>query len=188
LSFYSEIELREIGFKSIGENVLISKKTSIYAPETISIGDNVRIDDFCVLSGGGKGIKIGSYVHIAVFCSIFGRGGVTLEDFTTTSSRCAIYSISDDTSGLSMTNPTVPDKYLNVHEAEVIIKKHGGLGTNCTVLPGVIIGEGAAVGAHTLVIKDLEPWGVYCGSPAKKIKMRDKNVLELEKGFLKSKL
>lgn len=67
-SFYSTDELSKIGFKHIGNNVLLSKKTSIYGVENISIGDNTRIDDFCILSGN---ITIGNYVHIAAFCSLF---------------------------------------------------------------------------------------------------------------------
>jgi serine acetyltransferase len=50
-SFLSREKLMEIGFKSIGENVLLSSKASIYGPENIEIGNNVRIDDFCILSG-----------------------------------------------------------------------------------------------------------------------------------------
>ena len=53
MGFYSREQLEKIGFKSLGENVLISDKTSIYSPENISIGNNVRIDDFSVLSAGG---------------------------------------------------------------------------------------------------------------------------------------
>lgn len=53
MGFYTREELERIGFKSIGENVLISDKTSIYSPQNISIGNNVRIDDYCVLSAGG---------------------------------------------------------------------------------------------------------------------------------------
>ncbi len=53
MGFYTRKELERIGFKSIGENVLISDKTSIYSPQNISIGNNVRIDDYCVLSAGG---------------------------------------------------------------------------------------------------------------------------------------
>ena len=60
-SFYSDEELKKIRFKSLGENVLISKKASIYSPEKIIIGNNVRIDDFCILSGN---IQIGNHVHI----------------------------------------------------------------------------------------------------------------------------
>jgi len=63
-SYYSKIELSQIGFKSLGDNVLISKKTSFYGISRICIGNNVRIDDFCVLSAGIGGIFIGNYVHI----------------------------------------------------------------------------------------------------------------------------
>lgn len=58
-NFYNEVELKNLGLKSYGENVLISKKCSIYGAENIEIGNNVRIDDFCILSGE---IKIGNCV------------------------------------------------------------------------------------------------------------------------------
>ena len=53
MGFYSREQLKKIGFKSLGKNVLISDKTSIYSPENISIGNNVRVDDFSILSAGG---------------------------------------------------------------------------------------------------------------------------------------
>lgn len=58
MGFYSREQLEKIGFKSLGENVLISDKTSIYSPENISIGNNVRVDDFSILSAGGGGTLI----------------------------------------------------------------------------------------------------------------------------------
>ncbi|EAO54015.1 O-acetyltransferase (cell wall biosynthesis) [Bacillus thuringiensis serovar israelensis ATCC 35646] len=70
-SFYSQEELKKIGFLSVGKNVLISKKASIYNPGAISIGNHVRIDDFCILSGK---ITIGSYSHISAVYSVIWRG------------------------------------------------------------------------------------------------------------------
>ena len=67
-SFYSIDEIKKIGFKSIGNNVLISKKASFYNAETMVIGNNVRIDDFCILSGI---IEIRDYVHIAAYSGLF---------------------------------------------------------------------------------------------------------------------
>lgn len=183
-SFYSLDELKEIGFKHFGKNVKISRKCSIYMPETISIGDNVRIDDFCCLVGGEKGINIGSFVHIAFFCIILGNGGVTLKDFSGLSSRVTLYSATDDYSGASLTNPTVPKEYLNVTQGEIVLNKHVIVGTNSTILPNVAIGEGSSIGAHSLVTKDLDSWGVYVGTPAKKIKDRKKDLLEMEKNLI----
>lgn len=60
-SFFSESELKAIGFLKYGKNVLVSRKASIYNPEQMVLGDNIRIDDFCILSGN---IKLGSYIHI----------------------------------------------------------------------------------------------------------------------------
>ncbi|MCB6803967.1 hypothetical protein LI178_31950, partial [Enterocloster bolteae] len=53
--------LKAIGFLKYGKNVLVSRKASIYNPEQMVLGDNIRIDDFCILSGN---IKLGSYIHI----------------------------------------------------------------------------------------------------------------------------
>ena len=181
-SFYSEEELKEIGFKSIGNNVLFSRKCCIYGAQNISIGNNVRIDDFCILSGK---IEIGNHVHIAAGVMLFGGDyGIILEDFVGISSRCAVYAASDDYSGQALTNPTVPDEFRNVIGGTVVFKKHSIVGSGCTVLPNVIVGEGTSIGSMSLVNKSLDDWGIYIGIPCKRIKERSKHVLELEKDLL----
>jgi galactoside O-acetyltransferase len=176
-SFYNEEELKALGLKAYGENVLISRKCSIYGAENISLGSNVRIDDFCVLSGK---ITVGSYVHIAVATLLYGgTAGITLEDYTCASSRCAIYAISDDYSGEHMTNAAVPDRYTGVTAAPVVMEKHSIIGTGCTVFPGVTVAEGCSVGAMSLVNRSTQPWGIYMGIPARRVKERSKKLLEL---------
>ena len=178
-SFYCEEELKEIGFKSIGTNVLISKKCSIYGAQNISIGSNVRIDDFCILSGK---IQIGNYVHIAAGVMLFGGDyGIILEDFVGISSRCAVYAASDDYSGGALTNPTIPDKFRKVTGGTVWFKRHSLVGSGCTVLPNVLVGEGTSIGSMSLVNKSLDDWGICIGIPCKRIKERSKKLLELEK-------
>ena len=71
-SFLSSEELKNFGFKAIGTNVFISRKVSIYSPQSISIGNNVRVDDFCILSGN---ITLGSYIHISAYTALYGRNG-----------------------------------------------------------------------------------------------------------------
>ncbi len=178
-SFYSNEELQEIGFKSFGKNVLISRKTSIYNPQNIVIGNNVRIDDFCVLSGK---ITIGNHVHIAAYVSLFaGNAGIEVNNYAGLSSRCAVYAASDDYSGEALTNPTIPDEFRNVINEKVVIGKHVVVGTGSTILPGVEIGEGTSVGSMSLINKSLDPWGIYVGIPCKRIKDRSKKMLEFEK-------
>ncbi|MCF0124436.1 MAG: acyltransferase [Clostridia bacterium] len=181
-SFFSEEELKCIGFKKVGKNVLVSKKSSIYGATNISIGDNVRIDDFSILSGK---IKIGNNVHVSAYVGLFGgEYGIEIESFSSISSRCVIYALTDDYSGMGLANPTVPDKFRLVKGGKVWLKKHSLIGTGTTILPGVTLGEGVSVGSMSLVNKSLEDWGIYVGIPCKKIKDRKKHILELEKRFL----
>lgn len=175
-SFYSDEELKKIRFKSLGENVLISKKASIYSPEKIIIGNNVRIDDFCILSGN---IQIGNHVHISAFVALYGKEKIIINDFCGCSTRCTIYSATDDFSGRYMISPMVPDEFTNVTGGEVILEKYVQLGANTVVMPNIKIKEGTAVGAMSFVNKDLEQWSIYAGIPCKKIKERNKNIIAL---------
>lgn len=182
MGYYTFLELQEIGFKSLGENVKISNKASIYEAEKIEIGDNSRIDDFCVISGK---VIIGKHVHIAPFCLVAGgEKGIILDDFSGLAYSVQVFTQSDDYSGKTMTNPTVLDKYKNEIKKQVIIKKHSIVGASSIIMPGVILSEGTSVGAMSLIRKTTEPWSIYLGNPAKKIKNRSKDLLLLEKEFL----
>ncbi|MGL6373608.1 hypothetical protein ACSZMY_08200 [Aeromonas hydrophila] len=81
MAYLNVQQLQDMGFLSIGSNVLISDKASIYGAARIRIGSNVRIDDFCVLSAGSGGIDIGDYIHIAVYSSLIGAGKIIISDF-----------------------------------------------------------------------------------------------------------
>ena len=174
-----EIEL--IGFASVGNNVLISDKAAIYNPSNISIGDNVRIDDFCVLSAGDGGIQIGSYIHIAVYTCLIGKGLIQLSDFCNISSRVSIYSSNDDYSGSYMTNPMVDSKFTNVNHQDVYIGKHVIVGSGCVVLPGSELEDGCGIGALSLVSGQIPKLEIYAGIPAKFIKKRKRKIFEIEK-------
>ncbi len=173
-----------MGFKSVGVDVRLSDRASFYNCAAISLGDRVRIDDFCVLSAGVGGIAIGSHIHIAVYTSLIGAGRIVLEDFCNLSSRVAIYSSSDDYSGQRMTNPMVPEEFTGVTHAPVTLGKHVIVGCGSVILPGVSLGEGAAVGSLCLVQNDCRPFGIYAGTPARFIKERQRDLLALEAAFL----
>lgn len=175
-SFYTRKELFKIGFKTLGKNVLISRFARFYGIENIQIGSNVRIDDFCILSGN---IKIGNFIHISAYSALFGNAGIEIEDFSGVSPRCTLYSATDDFSGDFLIGPMVDLKYRNVIEGKILIKKYCQLGSNCVVFPGVTINDGVAVGAMSLVNKDLESWKIYKGVPAKYFKERSKKILQL---------
>jgi len=173
-SFYNEKELINLGLKSIGKNVLISRKASIYSPHKIAVGNNVRIDDFCILSGE---IKLGTFVHIAAFCALYGRNKIIMEDYISLSAKTIIYSASDDFNGEYLFGPTVPEEFRNVKGGTVLIKRYSMIGAGSIVFPNITIGEGTAVGAMSLVNKSLSEWGIYAGIPVKFIKKRSKLLL-----------
>lgn len=184
--FLTKSELIQKGFKSIGENVLISNLTSIYNAKNIEIGSNVRIDDFCILSAGEGGIKIGNNIHIACYVSMIGAGKITLEDFSQVSSRVVILSSSDDFSGNFLVGPCISSEFTNVKSSPVRLMKHSVVGTGSTILPNVTLYTGAAVGAMSLVKDDVNEFEIVVGIPAKKIKDRDRKILEMELKYLES--
>ena len=182
MAYLTTEQLHEMGFKSLGKNVKISDKASIYNADQIEIGDNARIDDFCVISGR---VKIGRNVHIAPLCLVAGgEEGITLSDFSGLAYQVQIFAQSDDYSGKTLTNPTVPSEYKKEYKKSVFLGKHVIIGAGSIVFPGVHIAEGCSVGALTLVNKSTEEWGIYLGNPAKRIKDRKKDLLALEKDYL----
>lgn len=183
-SFYSDDELNLLGLKHYGKNVKISRKASIYSPQNIEIGDNVRIDDFCILSGF---IKLMDYIHISAYSAMYGRFGIVMDSYTGLSPRCIIFSASDDFSGEYMIGPMLPAEYINVKGGKVHIKENVQIGANTIVLPGITIHEGTVVGAMSLVNANLESWGIYAGIPVRRIKDRKKRVDDLKKQFLLAK-
>ncbi|AEF24128.1 acyltransferase [Pseudomonas fulva] len=184
MGLLSQDQIREMGFAHVGSNARLSDRASFYNCAKITIADNVRIDDFCVLSAGEGGIVIESNVHIAVYSSLIGAGKIEIDKYCNISSRVSIYSSNDDYSGTTMTNPTIPDAFKNVTNADVTIGRHVIIGSGAIILPGVELQEGVAVGALSLIKSDCQSFGVYIGVPAKRTQERKRDLLEVERAFL----
>ena len=180
--YYNEIDIKNEGFRRLGKNIKIARNCTIINVENISIGNNVRIDAYTTIIASGDGyVDIGSYVHIGTCCLMIGGDGIIMEDFSNLSHGSKIYSRADDMSGEYLVNPLVPEELTNVSKGCVTLKRHSVIGTSSVLLPGITVGEGAVVGALSLVNKNLPGWGVYFGASARKIGERSKKLLELEK-------
>ncbi|MDR4461409.1 MAG: acyltransferase [Nitrospirales bacterium] len=183
--YYTNVELEKAEFKSLGHNVSIAKNCTIIGTKNISIGNNVRIDGFCSIIAAEEGfVELGSYIHIGCYCLLIAGAGIVMKDFSCISHGVKIFTRTDDFSGKYLTNPTVPKKYTGVTNGRVTLSKHVLVGASTVVLPNIIIGEGSSIGAQSLVTKSLDSWGVYVGSPAKRIKPRSNHLLELEKQLM----
>lgn len=175
--YLSKEEIEKIGFRSVGEDVLISDKACFYGASKMTIGNHVRIDDFCIFVGN---IILGDYIHIAGYTGLHAsHGSITMGSYSTLSSRVAVYAASDDYSGEAMTNSVVPSNLTHVISSDIVIGEHAIVGTGSTLLPGAVLQEGTAVGAMSLVKSILEPWAIYAGIPCKRLRGRNKMPLSL---------
>jgi galactoside O-acetyltransferase len=171
--------LKKAGFREVGVNVQISKNCTIVGPENVSVGNNVRIDGYSIVSASTGSLKIGHNVHIGAYSYLVCKRGITIGSYSTLSQGVRIYTVSDDYSGMTMTNPTISSRYKNLLEGEVILSDHVIIGSGSIILPNVTLGVGAAVGALSMVKSSLPEWGIYAGVPARLIRSRRQDLLEL---------
>jgi acetyltransferase-like isoleucine patch superfamily enzyme len=162
-----------------GKNCKISNKISVFNDDIV-IGENVRIDDFCLLSGH---ITIGSHIHIAAGNYFYGGSGIVLHDFAQVAPGCLFISESDDFSGDSMVGPQVPMAYKPHYKRGLVtVGDHVVIGAKSMVFPGVTIGAGSAIGAFTMVRHDIPPWTIIAGGGYRAERSRE--ILELSEEFL----
>lgn len=172
---YTPEELAAMGFKSLGKGLMISRKASFYGTSRISIGDNVRIDDFCILSGE---VTLGSHIHISAYAALYGSMGIELEDYTGVSPRATLFSAMDDFGGDYLIGPIHPEETTHVTGGKILLKRYAQIGSGTTLFPAVTIGEGTVVGAMSLVRKSLPDWVVAAGIPARVLRERSKGLLQ----------
>jgi galactoside O-acetyltransferase len=184
-NYLTEHDLKDFGFKSIGKNVRISSDARIYGQENISIGNDVRIDDFVIFSAASGTIEIGSCVFIARGCHLSGTFGIQIRDFSTMAANTIVYSASDDYTGRYLTGQAIPSAFTTRIGGPVVIEKHVIVGSSCTIIGSCIIREGCSIGSMTLVNEDLEAWGIYVGIPARRLKDRSKDLLKMEQEFIR---
>jgi galactoside O-acetyltransferase len=158
--------------KHMGEGVLIDAGVCIQNPRAVSIGDYVLLSNYVTIEGG-MGVTLGKRIHVASYSLIQGSGTVEIGDYAVISAGCRIYSgTSTYEGGRRMTSPMLPYEQNYVRKGKITIGKDAFLGVGTIVMPGVTIGEGAIVGAGALVLKDIPPWTIAVGVPARPIKKR----------------
>jgi acetyltransferase-like isoleucine patch superfamily enzyme len=178
MGMLSPEQVKQLGLAAVGDDVAISDRCSVYGAGSITIGDHVRIDDFAILTAR-QPMVIGSYVHISAFAFLSGLFGIIIEDFVNISPHATLLSGNDDFSGQWLPGPLVPEALRNLQGGCIHLGQHSMVGAYSVVLPGVSFGEGAAVGALSLVKVQLAPWGIYGGVPARLIRRRERRLEEL---------
>ena len=177
MSFYTEEELCTLGLQTYGSNVKISRYSRIYNPQSISIGNNVRIDDFCLLSAGNNPFVIEDNVHISAGVYIYGTSGFCIRSYSNISSGVKVFTVNDDYSGDYLVGATVPEEYRNVKKEPVTIDCYCVIGANSVVLPGCNLAQGVAIGANSFVNIPCKEWSIYAGTPIRYVKQRSNKML-----------
>ena len=109
----------------------------------------------------GKNIKVGKNVFINACCRFQDQGGIEIGDGSLIGHNTTIATLNHDFN---------PDKRANLHPSPVKIGKNVWIGSDCTILPGVEIGDGAVIGAGSVVTKNVPANSIAVGSPARVIK------------------
>lgn len=175
--------LEQLGFAALGDDVLIHPTCVLVGCGRISIGSHVRIDPFCVLTMSAD-LVIGDRVHVSAHASLLGAGGITIGDFACISHGTRVLSSSGDFSGGRICGPMLPPAHRHVVAAPIVVARHAVLGANSVILPGGGLGEGATVGALSLVKTVLEPWTVNAGVPTRVIGRRDRDSVRAQERSL----
>ena len=162
-------------FRTEGEDLFIAETAILKRPHLIDIGKHVAIDYGVYISTEAI---IGDYAHIAPYVCVIGgeKSKLVMGNFCGISAGSKIVCGSDDyTKGL--TNPQVPEEFKNTKYTTVTFEDFTCVGVNCVIMPNVTLGIGSVVGAGSVVTRDTEPWGIYVGTPAKKIGERDREAI-----------
>jgi acetyltransferase-like isoleucine patch superfamily enzyme len=160
-------------YKTVGDNVFIHDLAIIKHPTLCVIGSHNAIDNGVTIS---TQLIMGDYIHIAPYVVVIGgkKSKLILEDFSFVASGTKIVCGGEDYTGGGLVGPTIPEKYRELTYSTVKFEKYAGCGVNCSIMPGVTLAEGSILGANSLLTKDTEPWTIYVGSPAKPVKVRDR--------------
>lgn len=168
-----------------GSDVYISNNVVIKRPKLVSVGSHIAIDDYFYCT---TELELLSWIHIAPFVSVIGGANSCLfmGDFTTIAAGSRIICRGDAHMGAGLVSPVIPPEYRDdVIGEDIFMSDFSALGTNVVLMPNVWLAEGVVVGANSLVTKPItDPWTVWAGSPAKKIKDRPREkMLEYAKAL-----
>lgn len=156
-----------------GKNIIIGRRFNLVGGKHILVGDNLFIDNYCTLTawefyGTEKlhpEIRVGNNCHIGEYNHITSTNKIIIGDGLLTGRWVTITDNSHGkTDYVSLEKPPIKRKIYS--KGPVIIGKNVWIGDKATILPGVTIGDGAVIGANTVVTKDVPPFCIVVGNPA----------------------
>lgn len=169
---YIDIQSKLYGFTKIkiGRGVIIEGSIlKAFSKEKvgIEIGEKVFINHGCILNTRGFHIKIGKNSSLNSYCVIDGHGGLTIGEAVAIAPHVRIVVNHE----MPPVSNYLGEKIIPV-PCETVIEDGVWIGAGVTIINGVRIGKGSVIGANAVVNKDIPPFSVAVGVPAKVIKQR----------------
>jgi acetyltransferase-like isoleucine patch superfamily enzyme len=160
---------------AVGIDVQLFEHVLMLRPDMITLEDGVRIDDYARIEGG-LGTRIGRYTHVASFASILGGGETIVGAYAGLAQGAKV--VTGGGHPFWEHFPVAPpeDDLYHIMRGKVVIGDYALIAANAVVLPGVTVGEGAVVAACAVATRDVPPWTIVAGQPAKPVRQR-KNFL-----------
>lgn len=164
-------------FDRMGSDVLIDIGVVFTAPQNVICGNRVWFDAYCMINTPIEKITIGNQVHIGPYSYLGGKKKINLKNFTAVTCGSKIFSGSTNIPEKKnlILNPMIIKKEYEksgLNDGEVTFEENAVILANCTVSPGVVLGEGSILLPNSFLNKSTEPYSVNIGVPAKKIASR----------------
>ncbi len=166
--------LKKQKYKNIGKKTYIDKSVHIIGLKNIRIGSNNIISDDTWLNvndrtDGKIGIEIGNNCYIGKRNFFNSSAKITLKDYFMSGINCSLLG-----SDHLIDEPLKPYIHTGTtNDTSIYIGTNVWFGANVTVIGDVKIGHGSIIGANSLVLKDIPPFSIAVGNPAKVIKRYD---------------
>lgn len=163
--------LKKQKYKNIGKKTYIDKSVHIIGLKNIRIGSNNIISDDTWLNvndrtDGKIGIEIGNNCYIGKRNFFSSSAKITLKDYFMSGINCSLLG-----SDHLIDEPLKPYIHTGTtNDTSIYIGTNVRFGANVTVIGDVKIGHGSIIGANSLVLKDIPPFSIAVGNPAKVIK------------------
>lgn len=157
--------------KFCGEHVVLNAMCKIMRAENMEIGDYSRILDFSFIDAG-KLLRIGKHTLITWHCVIEGGAQTFIGNRVFMGPGSKLLTSTYELNGY-YANEFLPKETRSTKYGDITLCDDAYIGAGSIIMPGVTVGEGAVVGANSLVDRNLKPWGIYFGSPAKLVGMRE---------------
>lgn len=160
--------MRNLLARLLGKKYFIHKTVIIWNKKNLVLKNNAQIYEYAIIRARENKVIIGQNTQIGPFCVILVGDGVDIGDNVLIGPHCVFAAGQHDYKQLE--KPMMEAG--GISKGKIRIGNDVWIGANTTIIDGVTVGNGAVIGANSFVNKDVEPFGVYAGTPAKKITNR----------------